>query len=254
MNKYIGKNNKGNCIKIMSKIPNGKINLILTDPPYNASRGGISLPNNKTGGAYFKINEKWDMFGGYSDYINFTRSWINKADKLLTPNGSIMVCCSFHNIGEIIIVLKELNYKFINLITWKKANPMPNITKRMLTHSTEFVVWFSKDKGWTFNYNEMKKYNQGKQLKDVWEFPLVQGFERIKGEDGKTSHPTQKPLKLFRRLIEMGTNKGDIVLDPFIGIGTTAIAAKELDRKWIGIEINKKYIEIANKRIKKHFN
>src|SRR3989338_746506 len=96
----------------MGKIPNENIHLILTDPPYNASEGGVNLPNNKTGGAYYKVNEKWDKFGNYSNYLDFTKAWVKEADRILVPNGSIMVCGSLHNIGEVIIVLKELNYKF----------------------------------------------------------------------------------------------------------------------------------------------
>ena len=250
MKKYLNKNHLGDCIEIMNKIPNEKINLILTDPPYNASNGGISLPKNKTGGAYYKVNEEWDKFKDDKSYLDFTREWIAAADKLLIPGGSFMVCCSLHNIAEIIQSLKELNYKFLNIIIWKKSNPMPNITKRMLTHSTEFIVWFAKGKGWTFNYEEMKKYNLGKQLKDVWEFPLCQGKERIKGKDGRAAHPTQKPLLLFNRLIEMSTKEGEIILDPFIGSGTTGISAKTNNRNFIGIEKDKDYFKLANKRIK----
>jgi site-specific DNA-methyltransferase (adenine-specific)/modification methylase len=236
----------------MSTLQPNSINLILTDPPYNASNGGINLPNNKTGGAYFKVNEKWDKLGSYSDYTDFTRKWIKAADKILTNDGTIMVCCSFHNLSEVINVLKELNYKLLNLIVWEKSNAMPNITKRMLTHSTEFIVWFAKGKGWTFNYKDMKKYNSGKQLRDVWEFPICQGQERIKGKDGRAIHPTQKPLKLFERLIEMASKEGDIILDPFMGSGTTAIAAENLNRKWIGVDNNPAYIKIANERIKQN--
>lgn len=228
---------------------NSKVHLIVTDPPYNASEGGVNLPNNKTGGAYYKVNEQWDKFGNYTNYLEFTRAWIKEADRLLVPNGSIMVCGSLHNIGEVIIVLKELEYNFINLITWKKANPMPSITKRTLTHSTEFIAWFAKERGWTFNYKKMKRYAQGKQLKDVWEFSICQGKERIKGKDGRAAHPTQKPLEIFKRLIEMASNEGDVVLDPFIGSGTTAIASELLNRKWIGIDNKNEYIELANKRI-----
>lgn len=150
-----------------------------------ASKGGINLPKNKTGGAYYKVNEKWDLFDEFGTYLDFTRAWTKEVDRLLNSKGSIMICSSFHNIGEVIISLKEMNYKLLNIITWKKKNPMPNITKRTLTHSTEFICWFAKDKGWTFNYNEMKKYNFGKQLRDVWEFPLCQGKERIKGKNGR---------------------------------------------------------------------
>ena len=150
MKEILNKNYEGNCIEIMNTLPKGKIQLILTDPPYNASNKGINLPGNKTGGAYYKVNEEWDKFS-YKEYIEFTKKWINEADKLLVPNGSFMVCGSLHNIGEVIIALKEKGYKFINLITWKKTNPMPNITKRTLTHSTEFIIWFVKGKGWKFN-------------------------------------------------------------------------------------------------------
>jgi len=251
MKDIINKNHEGDCIKIMSDLPKGKIHLVLTDPPYNASNGGVNLPDNKTGGAYYKVNEKWDKFS-YEDYMDFTKKWIDEADKILVPNGSIMVCGSLHNIGEVIIALKEKKYKFINLITWKKTNPMPSITKRTLTHSTEFIVWFAKGKGWKFNYNKMKKYSYGKQLRDVWEFPICQGSERIKDKSGKAAHPTQKPLELFKRLIEMTTDERDIVLDPFIGSGTTAIASIQLNRNWIGIDDNKKYINLANKRIEKY--
>jgi site-specific DNA-methyltransferase (adenine-specific) len=251
MKELINKNNEGDCIKVMSKIPSESIQLILTDPPYNASNGGVNLPDNKTGGAYYKINEKWDKFS-YEDYLDFTRKWIKEADRILSKDASILICCSLHNIGEVIISLKELKYKPLNIITWRKPNAMPSITKRMLTHSTEFIVWFAKGKNWAFNYNEMKKYNYGKQLRDVWDFPSCQGPERLKDSAGKSAHPTQKPLKIFKRLIEMASKKGDIVLDPFIGVGTTAIASEELGRKWIGIDSNPKYIKLSNDRISKY--
>jgi len=252
MKNLINKNHKGDCIKIMSKIPLGSVQLILTDPPYNASKGGINLPGNKTGGAYYKVNEIWDKFNKYSDYIEFTKKWVEAADRVLSQNGTILICGSLHNLSEIISPLKNKGYKFLNIIIWEKTNPMPNITKRMLTHSTEFIVWFAKGKKWVFNYNVMKKYNHGKQLRDVWNFPSCQGLERLKGDDGKAVHPTQKPLKLFKRLIEMASEENDLILDPFIGVGTTAIAAEELNRKWIGIDNNSKYIKLANKRIKNH--
>lgn len=249
MKKFLNKTHLGDCIKFMQKLPEGKIDLILTDPPYNASNGGVNNPNNKTGGAYYKVNETWDKFDNFSDYLDFTRKWLKEADRVLKPSGSIIVCCSFHNIGEVVISLKELDYKLLNIITWKKTNPMPSITKRQLTHSTEFFVWFAKGTGWTFNYNDMKKYSKGKQLKDIWTHPLCQGKERIKGNNGRAAHPTQKPLPLFIRLIEMASDERDIVLDPFMGSGTTSEACAKLNRFWIGIEKKKEYIDIANKRM-----
>jgi len=115
MKDIINKNHEGDCIKIMGDLPKGKIHLVLTDPPYNASNGGVNLPDNKTGGAYYKVNEKWDKFS-YEDYMDFTKKWIDEADKILAPNGSMMICGSLHNIGEVIIALKDKGYKFINLI------------------------------------------------------------------------------------------------------------------------------------------
>ena len=252
MNEVLNRNYEGDCIDVTKDFPTGRVSLILTDPPYNASKGGVNLPENKTGGAYYKVNEEWDKFNKYSDYLEFTRKWVKAMDRILSDRGSIMICCSLHNIGEVMLVLKEMSYKPLNIITWRKPNAMPNITKRMLTHSTEFIVWFAKGTKWTFNYDLMKKYNEGKQLRDVWSFPSCQGPERIKGKDGRAAHPTQKPLKLFKRLIEMATNEGEIVLDPFVGSGTTSVAAEELGRKWIGIESKKDYIKIADDRINRY--
>jgi site-specific DNA-methyltransferase (adenine-specific) len=250
----LNKNYLGDCVEIMSKLQDKQVQLILTDPPYNASKGGVNLPDNKTGGAYYKVNEEWDKFDKYSDYLDFTKKWVKEADRILSENGTILVCCSLHNLGEVILSLKELNYKPLNIITWRKPNAMPNITKRMLTHSTEFIVWFAKEKNWIFNYDKMKKYNEGKQLRDVWDFPSCQGPERIKGEEGRSAHPTQKPLKLFKRLIEMASNEGDLVLDPFMGSGTTAIACEELKRNWVGIESKEAYFKISEERLTEHRN
>jgi len=240
----------GNCIELMKEIKAKSVNLVLTDPPYNISgKSKLDLAKNTTGGPWYKMDENWDIFKDFREYQKFSKDWITEADRVLVDSGSMMICCSYHGLGEILISLKELDYKILNIIIWKKTNPMPNVTKRTLTHSTEYVVWAAKSKGWTFNYMYMKKYANNKQLRDVWEFPLCQGPERIKGKSGRAAHPTQKPLELTRRLIEMASIKGDVVLDPFIGSGTTAVAAKELKRKWYGIETNPEYVKIAKKRI-----
>ena len=243
---------QGNCIKVMKELKASSVNLVLADPPYNVSgKSKLALAKNTTGGPWYKMDENWDIFKDFREYQKFSKDWITEADRVLVDSGSMMICCSYHGLGEILISLKELGYKILNIIIWKKTNPMPNVTKRTLTHSTEYVVWAAKSKGWTFNYKEMKKYANDKQLRDVWEFALCQGPERIKNKSGRAAHPTQKPLELTRRLIEMSTKKGDVVLDPFIGSGTTAVAANELKRKWYGIESNSDYVKIAKKRISK---
>jgi len=242
---------QGDCIKKMKELPKESVDLVITDPPYNVSgKSKLDLAKNTTGGPWYKMDEKWDMFKDYLAYLDFTREWTREANRLLTKTGSMLICCSYHGLGEILISLKELNYKILNIIIWRKTNPMPNVTKRTLTHSTEFVVWAIKSPGWTFNYYDMKKYAQGKQLRDVWEFPLCQGPQRIKNKSGRAAHPTQKPIELISRIVEMASKKDDVVLDPFLGTGTTAVAADKLQRKWIGIENNPEYVKIAKNRIK----
>jgi len=247
----------GDCVKILNaKVDENSIDLIFADPPYNLSGNGLKWKGNKTGGDWYMVNEKWDKITA-PEYMQFTRKWIGGCHRVLRNAGSIYIACSYHNIGEVMIVLKQLDFKINNIITWHKANAMPNMTRRVFTHSTEFVIWAVKGKKWIFNYEELKKINPEKQkdgsikqMRDVWSLPLVQGKERIKGKDGRALHPTQKPEEMLKRIIIASSNKGDIVLDPFLGSGTTAVMAKKLGRNWIGIEKSKKYIEISKKRIK----
>lgn len=250
----------GDCIEIMEKeIQKDSIDLIYADPPYNLSGKSLSLVNNKTGGPFYKMNEDWDIWD-YNDYLNFTEKWIGKCWMVLKPNGSLYISCTHHNIAEIIITAKRVGFQLNNIITWCKTNPMPSITKRTFTHSTEYVCWFVKGKGWKFNYNKLKEINphktkegKSKQLKDFLDFiklPIVQGKERLRDSTGRAIHPTQKPEALLKLIITASSNEGDLVLDPFFGTGTTGVVAQELKRKWIGIEINPKYVEIALRRIK----
>ena len=247
----------GDCIEILNKkVDEGSIDLIFSDPPYNLSGNGLTWRGNKTGGDWFMVNEEWDKMG-IPEYFEFTRQWIGACHKVLKDNGSIYVACSYHNVAEITIVLKQLGFKLNNIITWYKTNAMPNMTKRVFTHSTEFVVWAVKGSGWTFNYEKVKEINPNKtkdgglkQMRDVWELPIVQGKERLRNADGRALHPTQKPEEMLKRIILASSKKGDIVLDPFLGSGTTAYVAKKNNRSWIGIEQNKEYIKIAKQRMK----
>ncbi len=247
---------KGDCISILnSQIEKESVDLIFADPPYNLSGNGLQWKGNTTGGDWYMVNEKWDTMTP-EKYLQFNRDWIKASHRVLKNNGAIYICGTFHNLGEIITALKELGFNILNVITWQKTNAMPNMTRRVFTHSTEFVVWAVKGKKWVFNYEELKQINPEKQLdgslkqmRDVWSLPLVQGKERIRGKDGRALHPTQKPEELVRRAVIASSNPGDIVLDPFLGSGTTASVAKSLGRNWIGIEKEPKYIKIAEKRI-----
>lgn len=250
----------GDCIKIMrDKIDANSIHLIFADPPYNLSKIILNLPNNKTGGAFYKMNEQWDNIPA-NEYEEFTEQWMKESKRVLKSNGSLYISCTQHNIGEIIMCGKKLGLKLNNIITWYKTNSMPNITKRVFTHSTEFICWFAKGKNWIFNYEDVKTFNpkkakdgSKKQMRDFLDFielPIVQGKERIKRNDNRAAHPTQKPEKLLELIIIASSNAGDIVLDPFFGTGTTGFVAKNLKRNWIGIEKSKKYFDISKTRLK----
>ena len=244
------------CIEILNnKVDEKSVDLIFADPPYNLSGNGLKWEGSKTGGNWYMVNEHWDKMTA-PGYLKFTRKWIGASDKVLKDKGSIYIACSYHNISEVMIVLKQLDFKINNIITWYKTNAMPNMTRRVFTHATEFVVWAVKGTGWTFNYDKIKEINpekqkdgRDKQMRDMWQFPLVQGKERIRGKDGKALHPTQKPEEMLKRIILASSNKGDIILDPFLGSGTTAYIAKKYGRKWIGIEKDKKYFKIAKDRV-----
>jgi len=249
----------GDCIKIMrDDIPENCIDIVYADPPYNLSGKALSLTNNKTGGPFYKMNEDWDTWD-YNDYLIFSETWIKKAWNILKNNGSLYISCTYHNIAEIILTAKRAGFKLNNIITWYKTNAMPNITKRTFTHSTEFICWFVKGNKWKFNYEVIKNFNpyktkdgKPKQLRDFIDFiemPIVQGKERIKGENGRAIHPTQKPEKVIELILLASSDEYDLILDPFFGTGTTGVVASRLKRNWIGIEINAAYYDIAYNRI-----
>jgi site-specific DNA-methyltransferase (adenine-specific)/modification methylase len=204
------------------------------------------------------MNEDWDQMS-YDDYLLFTYNWMDEIYRVLKQTGSLYVSCNQHNIAEIIMSAKKLGFSLNNILTWYKTNAMPNITKRTFTHSTEFVCWFIKNKNWKFNYEEIKKFNPNKtkdgkykQMRDFLDFieiPIVQGNERIKNNNGRAIHPTQKPEKLIELILIASSDDNDIILDPFFGSGTTGVVAQRLHRNWIGIEINEFYYKIALERI-----
>ena len=249
---------KGDSIKILkAKIQNSSVNTVFADPPYNLSGKNLSNPKNKTGGAFYKVNEDWDTFS-LNKYEKFTFEWIEESKRVLKSNGSIFICASLHNLKTILLALELNELEVKNIIIWQKANPMPNQTRRLFTHSHEYLIWAVKGKGWTFNAEQLKKINPDRQkdgslkmMQDIWKFPVVQGVERLKNKEGRALHPTQKPEALVERAIVASTKKGNLVLDPFMGSGTTAAVCKKLGRNYIGIERDSKYLEAARKRVKK---
>jgi modification methylase len=198
------------------------------------------------------VNDAWDKFSSFQDYDNFCISWLKECKRVLKDTGTIWVIGSYHNIYRVGNMMLNLGYWILNDITWHKSNPMPNFLGTRFTNATETLLWCSKGenyKKYTFNHKLMKQYNGGKQMTSVWNIGLCIGNERIKGEDSKKAHSTQKPEELLKRVILSTTKQGDVVLDPFFGTGTTGAVAKKLDRKFVGIEREKNYIQVAKTRI-----
>lgn len=230
----------GDCIEILKTLKNNSIDLIFADPPYFLSNGGKSIHSGKI----VSVNKgDWDDKTKYNNHLEFTKQWISECYRVLKYNGSIWISGTMHNIFDVKKYLDELGFKIINIVVWHKADPPDLIFKNKLKFSYELVIWASKGNKHTFNYNEMYKIN-GKELEDVWTIPAVLMSEKKFGY-----HPTQKPEALLERIIKACTNKGDLVLDPFSGSGTTCFVAKKLERDYIGIEKNKEYFNISKKRI-----
>lgn len=241
----------GDCIQIMRDLPAGSVDAIFADPPYNLQLAGeLHRPNNTRVDG---VDEDWDRFDSFAAYDRFTRDWLSAARHALKDDGTIWVIGSYHNIYRVGAILQDLGFWTLNDIVWVKTNPMPNFRGRRFTNAHETMLWCAKsrDSRYTFNYEAMKALNEDLQMRSDWMLPLCTGHERIKGEDGAKAHPTQKPETLLYRAILASTNLGDLILDPFFGTGTTGAVAKKLDRRYLGIEREERYVEVARKRIEK---
>ncbi len=252
---FLGTILQGDCVSEMARLPDRCIDLVFADPPYNLSGKAMQWRGKAMGGDWYKVNETWDVLSA-DDYAAFTRGWLEQVRRLLRPSGSLYVSCTQHNLGVLLVTLEALAMRLVNIIVWQKPNAMPSMTRRTFTHSTEFVLFFAKGKGWTFNYEDIKRINperrkdgKRRQMRDVWTIPVCQGQERLKGPDNRALHPTQKPEKLLERIIIASSNPGDVVLDPFMGSGTTAVVAERLGRRWVGIERDQRFREAALARI-----
>jgi len=236
----------GNCLELLdaiaAKYPEGRFDAIFADPPYFLSNGGISCHAGKM----VKADKgDWDKSRGPELNHEFNLEWLRRCQRVLKPDGTIWVSGTHHVIFSIGYAMQQLGYKILNDIAWEKPNPPPNLSCRYFTHSTETVLWAAKNEKskHRFNYQEMRKVT-GKQMKTVWTMTAPGGAEK---EHGK--HPTQKPVALIERCLLASTNEGDLVLDPFLGGGTTAVAAIRLKRGCVGIELDELHAKLAEKRI-----
>ena len=241
---------KGDIVENLKKIPSNSVDLIFADPPYFMQTEGTLL---RTEGTVFDgVDDEWDKFDSYEEYDEFCRNWLKECRRVLKEDGSIWVIGAFQNIYRIGYIMQKLDFWILNDIVWSKLNPVPNFKGTRFTNANEIMLWCSKDKKakYTFNYKTMKYLNGGKQMRSVWDIGICVGNKRIKGIDGKKIHSTQKPEKLLLNVILSSSRENDIVLDPFMGTGTTGAIAKLTNRNFIGIEREEKYIEAANRRIR----
>jgi len=242
----------GDSVNLLKGLPENSIDMIFADPPYFLSNGGFSLH----AGRRVNVDKgNWDKSNGLKKDFNFHLDWIKECKKVLKPNGTIWISGTYHSIYTCGFALKLAGYKILNDITWYKPNGSPNLSCRYFTANHETLIWAIKDKNskHKFNYQEMKNRQwpedfikkPNKQMRSVWAINTPQSWEKKFGK-----HPTQKPFNLLKRIILASSDKDDIILDPFTGSSTTGIAAHCLGRKFIGIDTEKKYLDLSIKRFR----
>jgi site-specific DNA-methyltransferase (adenine-specific) len=212
----------GDCLEIMQSIPDKSVDLCLTDPPYNIAKKNNFSTMGRAGIDFGEWDKGFDLF-----------SYIDQVSRILKKNGSFVVFNAWRNLGAIADYAEKQDFETKDMIRLEKSNPMPRNRDRRYITDYECAIWFVK-KGakWTFNRQD-DKYQRPKFVASI--------------ETGL--HPTQKNLKLMEELIKIHSKQNDVVFDPFMGSGTTGLACKNLERKFIGIEKDPVYFQIAKNRI-----
>ena len=238
----------GDSLEELKKIPRETFDLIFADPPYNLQlKSELTRPDRSKVSA---VNDKWDQFENFKKYDEFTYEWLNECKRILKKDGAIWVIGSYHNIFRVGTAIQNLGFWILNDVIWNKNNPMPNFRGTRFTNAHETLIWASKsDKSkYTFNYQSLKCLNDDLQMRSNWNLPICSGSERLK-KNGKKIHSTQKPESLLHRILLATSNKNDLILDPFLGSGTSAAVAKKLGRNYFGIEKEKNYFKAAEQRV-----
>ena len=232
---------KGDCVETLSKFKFG-FDMIFADPPYFLSSGGISY---QSGQIVCVDKGEWDKSMSPEEIDAFNHKWLSVCREHMKENATIWISGTHHNIFSVQQQLLRLGFKILNVITWAKTNPPPNISCRYFTFSTEFIIWARKSEkvAHYYNYSLMKELNGNKQMTDVWQLPAIGRWEKSCGK-----HPTQKPLSVLSRIIQASTMPGAWILDPFAGSSTTGIAANLLGRRFLGLETEDEFLELSKAR------
>jgi DNA modification methylase len=240
---------EGDCRDVMGRLPEKSVDLVFADPPYNLQlEQDLWRPNQTKVDA---VDDDWDKFSTLEEYDTFSREWLTGARRVLKDTGAIWVIGTYHNIYRIGKIMMDLGFWILNDIVWIKNNPMPNFRGVRFTNAHETLIWAKtakEQKTYTFNHHAMKMLNDEKQMRSDWQIPICTGPERLM-VNGTKGHSTQKPEALLYRILLATSRPGDVVLDPFFGSGTTGAVARRLNRRWLGIEKEPAYIDLARRRI-----
>lgn len=239
-------------LQLLKELPENSIDMIFADPPYNLSNGGFSVQAGKR----VSVDKgAWDKSRGFAADYEFHYQWLEAAHRILKPEGTLWVSGTYHSIYQCGHALQSIGYHILNDISWFKPNASPNLSCRFFTASHETIIWARKDKKakHTFNYDLMKQgewpedalKKPGLQMRSVWSMGTPRPSEKLHGK-----HPTQKPYDLLKRIVLSSTKNGDVVLDPFTGSSTTGIAAISHGRKYVGVDLDKTYLDLSIKRFK----
>jgi site-specific DNA-methyltransferase (adenine-specific) len=232
---------QGDCVETLSKFKFG-FDMVFADPPYFLSGGGISCQSGKV---VCVDKGDWDKPMTSEEMDAFNLKWLSACRDHMKDNATIWISGTHHNIFSVQQQLLKLGFKILNVITWAKTNPPPNISCRYFTYSAEFIIWARKlpKVAHYYNYDLMKQLNGDKQMTDVWQLPAIGRWEKSCGK-----HPTQKPLGVLARLIQASTQPGAWILDPFSGSATTGIAASLLGRRYLGLEMEEEFLSMSKAR------
>lgn len=239
---------KGDCVEILNQARENSVDMIFADPPYFLSNGGITCHAGKM----VSVNKgKWDKSRGVVENHKFTLEWLRACQRVLKPNGTIWVSGTAHIIYSVGFAMQELSYKLLNDIIWHKYNTPLKVSHRYFTNSKEVFIWAAKNQKSKhyFDYQLMKKLNNGKQMRNLWRFTEEEETKQLDVDDSLkvfastlsdkclSKYTTQKPINFLKRIVLSSTKKGDLILDPFCGNSTIGIIASSLNRKYVGIKL-----------------